>query len=526
MTNSFKELEDADCIFITGSNTTVAHPLVATRIYRARAKGAKIIVADPREIHIARFADIYVRQRLGSDVALLNGIMNVIYNNGWHNASFVAERTENFEAFVEMIQKFPPERASEITGISVEDIVKIAEYYSQAKAGSLVYCMGITQHTTGVDNVKSLANLAMLCGHIGRPSTGVNPLRGQNNVQGACDMGGLPNVYPGYQVVSVPEVREKFEKAWNAKLSPNVGLTIMDMMKGIEEGKVRALVIMGENPMVSDPDSHHVKHALEQAEFLMVLDIFPTPTTQLAHVVLPATCFAEKDGTFSNSERRVQMVRKAVEAVGESRGDWEIIQELSNRMGYPMNYASSEDVFQEIRQVTPSYAGMRYDRLEGDGLCWPCPTEEHPGTVFLHKDKFSRGLGLFHAVDYRPPAEEPDEEYPFWLTTGRAYVHYHTGTMTRRSPSLHAEMPAAVMELHPQDAEELDVKEGDVVEISSRRGSITSKVQLTERVGKGMVFMPFHFAESAANMLTNAALDPIAKIPEYKVCAVKVTKAA
>jgi formate dehydrogenase major subunit len=526
MTNSFEELEDANCIFIIGSNTSVAHPLVATRIYRARARGAKVIVADPREIQMARFADIYVRQRLGSDVALVNGMMHAIYKNGWHNQAFVDERTENFEAFVEMIEKFPPERAAEITGIAAETIVKMGEYYAKAEASSIVYCMGITQHTTGVDNVKTLANLAMLCGQIGRPSTGVNPLRGQNNVQGACDMGGLPNVYPAYQVVSVPENQQKFETAWNAKLPTNVGLTIMELVDGLESGKVKALVIMGENPAVSDPDSGHVKHALKAAEFLMVMDIFPTPTTELAHVVLPGCSFAEKDGTFSNSERRVQRVRKALDPPGEAHVDWMIFQDLANRMGYSMNYESAEDVFTEIGQVAPSYAGMSYPRLEGDGLCWPCPTADHPGTRYLHKDRFSRGKGLFHAIDYRPPAEEPDGDYPFWLTTGRSYVHYHTGTMTRVSPHLDREMPELKMEIHPDDARALELQDGAWARISSRRGSILSRVQVTERIGKGVVFLPFHFAENAANVLTNAALDPIAKIPEYKVCAVKLEKAA
>jgi formate dehydrogenase alpha subunit len=526
MTNSFAELEDANCIFIIGSNTSVGHPLVATRIYRAKAKGAKLIVADPREIQMARFADVHVRQRLGSDVALVNGMMHAIYKNGWHNQQFVEERTENYEAFLEMIEKFPPERAAEITGIDAEKIIRMAEYYAKAEASSIVYCMGITQHTTGVDNVKTLANLAMLCGQIGRPATGVNPLRGQNNVQGACDMGGLPNVYPGYQVVSVPENQQKFEGLYNAQLSTAVGLTIMEMMDGLESGKIKGLVIMGENPAVSDPDITHVKHALKSAEFLMVIDIFPTPTTELAHLVLPGCSFAEKDGTFSNSERRVQLVRKAIEPVGEARADWQIFRELSTRMGYPMSYQSAEEVFEEIAKVTPSYAGMSYARLEGDGLCWPCPTPDHPGTIYLHKDRFSRGKGLFAAIDYRPPAEEPDSDYPFWLTTGRSYVHYHTGTMTRISPHLHREMPEVIMELHPEDAQTLQLHDGELARVSSRRGSILSRVQLTDRVSKGLVFIPFHFAESAANMLTNPALDPIAKIPEYKVCAVKLEKAA
>jgi formate dehydrogenase major subunit len=526
MTNSFPELESSDCIFIIGSNTTVAHPLVATRIYRAKAKGAKLIVADPRRIQMARFADVYARQTLGTDVALLNGMMHVIYKNGWHNEEFIKERTEGFDTIIEVIEKFPPERAAEITGVDADSIVKMAEYYAKAKAGSIVYCMGITQHTTGVDNVRSLANLAMMCGHIGRLSTGVNPLRGQNNVQGACDMGGLPNVYPGYQVVTVPENQQKFEKAWNAELSPNPGLTVTEMMPAIEEGKMKGLVILGENPMVSDPDINHVKHALEAAEFLMVVDIFPTQTAELADLVLPGACFAEKDGTFSNSERRVQMVRKAVEPPGDARTDWTIFQEISNRMGYPMNYEKPEDIFTEITQLTPSYGGMNYSRLQGDGLCWPCPTTDHPGTVFLHEGRFARGLGLFQAIDYRPPAETPDEEYPFWLTTGRTHMHYHTGTMTRRSSHLHNEMPEAIMEMNPEDATHLEIQEGEMVRITSRRGAIETRVQLTDKVDRGLVFMPFHFAESAANVLTNTAYDPIAKIPELKVCAVRLEKAA
>jgi len=326
--------------------------------------------------------------------------------------------------------------------------------------------------------------------------------------------------------VNVPDIQAKFEKAWNATLSPKVGLTIMEMMDGLLDGRVKGLVIMGENPMVSDPDIHHVKHALEAAEFLTVIDIFPTPTTELAHLVLPAASFAEKDGTFSNSERRVQRVRKAIEPVGEARYDWQIIQDISNRLGYPMNFQSAEEIFNEVASVTPAYAGISYPRLEGDGLAWPCPTPDHPGTPYLHKDKFSRGLGLFSAIDYRAPAEVPDDEYPFWLTTGRAYVHYHTGTMTRRSVHLEKEMPEAIVELHPDDAEELQIAEGERIEVSSRRGTITIRAMVTDRIGKGVVFIPFHFAETAANVLTNAALDPIAKIPEYKVCAVKLAKAA
>jgi len=376
-----------------------------------------------------------------------------------------------------------------------------------------------------VDNVKSLANLSMLTGHIGRESTGVNPLRGQNNVQGACDMGGLPNVYPGYQPVNVPANKEKFEAAWSAKLSDKVGLTIPGVLEGLSAGTVKAAYVVGENPMMSDPDVHHVEKALRNAELLVVQDIFLTPTAELAHVVLPGASFAEKDGTFSSTERRVQRVRQAVKPVGDSRADWEIIQEVSTRFGYPMKYASPAEIMEEVARVTPSYGGITFDRLEGDGLCWPCPTADHPGTKFLHAGKFSRGLGLFHAIEYKPPAEVVDGEFPFWLTTGRVHVHYHTGTMTRNSPSLHQEMPEGFLELNPQDAQELGVKSGDRVRVVSRRGEMVTRVDLTMRVRQGMVFMPFHFIESCANLLTNSAHDPIAKIPEYKVCAVSLERA-
>ncbi len=525
MTNSVDEIADADCIFVIGSNTTSSHPLVATRIFRAKKKGAKLIVADPRRIQLAQEADVYVRQRLGTDVALLNGIMHVILKRGLHDSAFIEERTEGFDEFKKVIADYPPEKAAEITGVDADDMIRIAEYYAGAKAGSIVYCMGITQHITGVDNVKSLANLAMLTGNIGRESTGVNPLRGQNNVQGACDMGALPNVYPGYQPVTLLDNQKKFASAWNAELSDRVGLTVPEMLTGLAHGSVKALYVMGENPMQSDPDTQHVKKALESAELLVVQDIFLTPTAELAHVVLPGTSFAEKDGTFSNTERRVIRVRKAIDPVGDSRADWEIIQDVSNRFGYRMEYDSPEAIMREIAGVTPSYGGITYDRLEGEGLQWPCPDTKHPGTRFLHKDAFARGKGLFHAIEYKPPAETVDEEYPFWLTTGRVYAHYHTGTMTRNSPSLDAEVREGYLEVHPVDADRVGLFRGDKVKVASRRGEITAKVMVTDRVDKGLVFMPFHFVESNANVLTNPAMDPIAKIPEFKVCAVRLEKA-
>ncbi|EKD38857.1 MAG: hypothetical protein ACD_75C00585G0002 [uncultured bacterium] len=525
MTNSIEEFENADCIFIIGSNTSVAHPLIATRIYRAKKNGAKIIVADPRKVHISEIADIYVRQKMGTDVALLNGIMHVILENGWHDQAFIDERTEEFAGFKKVVEAFTPEMAAEICGVSVADIRSIAECYGRADKASVVYCMGITQHTTGVDNVKTLANLAMLTGNLGKESSGVNPLRGQNNVQGACDMGGLPNVFTAYQPVTSSAAIEKFAKAWGVdNLSANVGLTIPGMLEGLEKETVKALYVLGENPVVSDPDVKHVRKALEKADFLVVQDIFLTATAELADVVLPGVSFAEKDGTFSNTERRVSRVRQAVEPSGEARQDWRIIQEISNRFGYPMNYASPEDIFTEIASLTPSYAGITYQRLEGDGIQWPCPTLDHAGTRFLHKDKVTRGKGLFHAVEFKPPAEIVDDQFPFWLSTGRVFAHYHTGTMTRNSPTLDAEIAEGFLELNDEDAAKINVTHGDWVTISSRRGSIEAKAMLTKRIAQGSVFMPFHFIESCANVLTNPAHDPICKIPELKVCAVNVVK--
>ena len=524
MTNSIAEIEDAKCIFIIGSNTTEAHPLIGSRILKAKEKGAKLIVADPRKIHLAFYADIYVRHQLGTDVALINGMMNVILKEGWHDRKFVEERTEGFKEFRKVVETYTPENVEKITGVKAEDIKKMAEAYARSGSSSIIYAMGITQHTTGVDNVKSLANLAMLCGMIGRESTGVNPLRGQNNVQGACDMGGLPNVYPGYQSVSDAQIAEKFEKAWRVKLPAKPGLTVTEMLKAATTGEVKAMFILGENPMVSDADIQHVEKSLKALDFLVVQDIFLTETAQLAHVVLPGVSVAEKDGTFTNTERKVKRVRKAIEPIGMSRQDWEILCDLSNRMGYAMKYDHPSQILEEIAQLTPSYGGIYYDRIEKDGLHWPCPNRAHPGTPYLHKDRFTRGLGLFHAIEYLPPEELPDKDYPFMLTTGRIYVHYHTGTMTRRSPSLNKEVEEGFAEINPRLAKELGIAQGEKIRVLSRRGEIEIRADLSERMEKNTIFIPFHFVESAANMLTNPAFDPIAKIPEFKVCAVKIQK--
>lgn len=527
MTNSISELEEADCILIIGSNTTVAHPLVATRIFKAKKNGAKVIVIDPRKVHISEVADIYASQKMGTDVALLNGIMHVIFKNGWHDQAFIDEQTEEFESCKKVIEGFTEEMAAEVCGIEADTIRKIAEYYATAEKASLVYCMGITQHTTGVDNVKSVANLAMLTGNLGKASCGVNPLRGQNNVQGACDMGGLPNVYTAYQPVTNPAAAEKFAKAWGIdKVSTEIGLTIPAMLEGIEKDTVKALYIMGENPVVSDPDVNHVKKALKKTELLIVQDIFLTATAELADVVLPGVSFAEKEGTFSNTERRVTRVRKAVEPLGEGRQDWQIIQDISTRFGFPMTYENPEEIFNEMTALTPSYGGITYERLEGVGIQWPCPTEDHPGTRYLHKGKIARGKGLFHAIEFKPPAEVVDDEYPFWFSTGRVFAHYHTGTMTRNSPTLDSEIKEGFLEISQNDAARMHIKHGDIVTVSSRRGSVDIKAEITKRVEEGSVFMPFHFIESCANILTNSAHDPICKIPELKVCAVNIKKAA
>lgn len=526
MTNSIDEIEYADTIFAIGTNTTENHPVIGAKVKRAvRQRGAKLIVADPREIDLVKYAAIWLRQKPGTDVALLNGMMNVIISERLYDKEYVETRTEGFEAMEKVVERYTPEHASGITGVPVADIIAAARLYARGKPATILYTMGITQHTTGVDNVKSIANLAMICGNVGVEGGGVNPLRGQNNVQGACDMGGLPNVFTGYQPVVNDESRAKFEKAWGVTLPPKPGLTIVETLNAAHEGKVKALYVMGENPMLSDPDLNHTKEALKRLDLLIVEDILLSETAQIAHVVLPAACFAEKDGTFSNSERRVQIIRKAVEAPGQAKADWQIIAELSTRMGYHMHYAASEDIMNEITNLTPSYAGITYDRIAKIGIQWPCPNSTHPGTKFLHKDRFSRGLGLLSAIEYMPPAEVPDAEYPFVMTTGRVLYHYHTGTMSRLSKGIMERCPESLVEINPKDAEKLGVSAGQFVKVSSRRGEVQAKSEVTTRVAEGTIFMNFHFHEAAVNLLTNPALDETVKIPELKVCAVRVEAA-
>lgn len=528
MTNNIADMENADLFFVIGSNTTEAHPVIGMQLKRLVREGrAKIILADPRKIELAGYADLWLRHRPGTDVALLNGIMNVIVSGGLEDRKFIEGRTENYDEFLGAVKDFTPELASEITGVPADDIRKAARMIAGAKAASTLYSMGITQHTTGVDNVLSVANLAMLTGHIGRPGAGVDPLRGQNNVQGACDLGALPNVYPGYQPVTDEKARERFEKAWGVELPDRPGLTITEIMDAAHEGRIKTVYVMGENPVLSDPDSNHVRAALKHLDFLVVQDIFLTETAQLADVVLPSLSWAEKDGTFTNTERRVQLVRAALPQVGKAKADWDIVQSIARKMGDEgFKSANAGEIFREMAALTPQYAGLSHERLEREGgIQWPCPTPEHPGTPILHTEKFSRGLGRFHAVQFRPPVEKADAEYPFILTTGRILQHYHTGTMTRRVKGLNHIVPEAFCELNPQDAEGLKVADGDYLKVASRRGEIKVKARVTDRVAKGEVFIPFHFAEASANVLTAANVDPLAKIPEFKVSAVKIAKA-
>lgn len=520
MTNSINEIPNAQVMFVIGSNTTEAHPVIGTKMKQALARGAKLIVIDPRRIELADHADVWMRLRPGTDIALLNGIMNIILEKGWADQKFIEERTEGFEAFVENLKKFPPEAVSKITGVPVELMVEAAQMYATAERAQIFYTLGITEHTCGTDNVMSCANLALLTGNIGKESSGVNPLRGQNNVQGACDMGALPTDYPGYQKVSSATARAKFQEAWGVPLNPNPGFKIPDMFDSALEKNLRAMYVFGEDPILTDADANHVRRGLQALDFLIVQDIFMSETAQLADVILPGTSFAEKTGTFTNTERRVQMVNQAIEPIGNTKVDWKIICEIATRMGYPFTYESTAEVMQEIASLTPSYAGISHARLGTSGLQWPVPNAEHPGTKFLHEGKFSRGKGLFMSIDDQLPDELPDEEYPFLLSTGRKLSHYNV--MTRNSEALETYSPEEYAELNPKDADRLKVEDGGKVKVASRRGELETKVRVTDRVPQGMIFMTLHYKESPTNVLTNGAYDKVTKTYEYKVCGVKV----
>ncbi len=538
MSNSMDDVsKHAQAFFIIGSNTTEQHPVFGTMIRRAvKFRGAKLIVADPRKIDITEFATLHLRQRPGTDIALLNGLMHIILEKGWHDQSFIDERTEGFDEFKQSVMQYPPDKAAEITNVPVEKLYEAAEILASSKPTAVLWAMGITQHIVGVRNVMSLANLQMLLGNMGKPGGGVNPLRGQNNVQGACDMGGLPNVYPAYQPVTSEEAHEKFTKAWGATSSTNVGLTITEMIPGIPEGKIKSLYILGEDPVMSDPDTNHIRHCLEELDFLVLQEIFPSETAAYADILLPGASFAEKTGTFTNTERRVQMVHQAIEPIGESKPDWWITSEIAKRLMGRISdrvwgeaphgkweYKDAAEIMSEINAVAPSYGGITHPRLEaGERLQWPCLNAEHPGTPILHGKQFTRGKGKFMPIDHVPPAERPDDDYPMVMSTGRVLYHWHGGQMTRRSEGIMQVYGEALVEVNPDDANKLGLNGKNIVRITSRRGSIKAQAWVTERVPPGMVYANFHFPEASANELTHASLDPVAKIPEYKITAVKV----
>jgi formate dehydrogenase (coenzyme F420) alpha subunit len=532
MTNPIIDLANADCIFAIGSNFAENHPIVSRWVLDAKQRGATLIVADPRFTPTAWSADLFLPLLPGSDTSLINAMMHVIIAEGLWNEEFVKERVEGFDELRDLVSQYAPERAARITGIPAEDIVKAARAYATSKASSIVYCMGITQHTCGTETVKNLANLALLTGQIGRPGTGVNPLRGQDNVQGACDMGALPNVYPGYQAVSDEANREKFARAYGVEiesLSPKPGLTLVEMTHAIDEGKLRGMVILGENPVVADPNAAHVAEVLKKLDFLAAIEIFPTETTELAHVILPAASFAEKRGTKTATDRRVQWLERAVEPVGEAMADWKIICRLAARMGFEkeFTYPHEEAVFYEIRAMTPSYAGLSPERLQNTlgGIPWPCLATDDPGMPILYTKSFNRpgGKGRMSPAEYVPPAETTSDEYPLVLTSGRVVLHYNAGAMTRRTRSLHEREPELFVQINPQTAKSYGVGEQAEALVTTRRGEAKAKVRITRRIPPGVLFMPFHFPEM--NLLTNDALDPTAKIPEYKVAACRIRPA-
>jgi formate dehydrogenase alpha subunit len=538
MSNSMRDVANhSAAMLVIGSNTTEQHPVFGTMIRQAvLRRDAKLVVADPRRIDLVDFATLHLRQKSGTDIALINGLMQIILERGWEDKAFIHERTEGFEEFKAVVEQYPPEKTTQITGVPVEQLYQAAEILALNKPMAVMWAMGITQHIVGVRNVMDLANLQMLLGNIGIPGGGVNPLRGQNNVQGACDMGGLPNVYPGYQVVTVEAARHKFEAAWGVSLPGNVGMTVTEMIPGVLQEKIKALYILGEDPVMSDPDSNHIRHCLEACEFIVLEEIFPSETSRYADVLLPGVSFAEKAGTYTNTERRVQMVHKAIEPLGEARPDWWIISELARRVlakgarqvkkaAYSgWNYTDPAQVMDELAALTPSYAGVSHERLErGEQLQWPVRDLTHPGTPILHVGQFARGVGKFMPIDHLPPAEMPDDDYPMILSTGRVLYHWHGGEMTRRTKGLLAIYAEALIELNPDDALHLGINGHKRVRVTSRRGSIEAEAWVTDRVPPGMVYANFHFPEASANELTIAALDPVAKIPEYKICAVKVS---
>ena len=524
MTNPMSDFANADTLFIIGSNLAVNHTPAMRWVWEAKDKGAKIIVADPRFTSTAWTADTFLQIKPGSDVALLNGMANVIIQEELSDSNFVNHRTENYKAFATLVRNYTPEKSAILTGLEPEQIIKAARDYAKAGAASIIYCMGITQHAVGTDNVAACANLAMLTGNLGKPGAGVCPMRGQNNVQGACDMGGLPGTFPGYSLVGDPDVSKRYAQAWGTEtLEQNPGLTLMEMMNNAILGQIKTFLIMGEDPLVSDPNSNHVRDALGSLDFLAVIDIFMTDTAKTADVVLPAVAWAEKEGSFTNTERRVQWFDRAVDPVGEAKPDLWIINQLGKRLGLELGGDDAKMVMSEINQMVPAYGGITSKRAsQKGGVPWPCPSQDHPGTPILHVDKFARGKGLFVPVDYKPPVELVSKEFPFVLNTGRIAVHFNTGTMTHRSESLEERDPVVTVDINPRDAASLNILNSDIVNISTIRGDVNAQAIITKTVTPGQVFMPFHFL--GVNNLTVDTLDAQAKIPEFKVAACQIKK--
>ena len=536
MTNPIEDItRNSEVIMLVGSNPEEAHPVVGMQIRQAIKRGCKLIVVDPRDIGLAKQADIHLKLKPGTNVAFANGIMHVIIEEGLQDEKFIAERTEGYEKLRDIVKEYTPERVAEICHINADDLRRAAIMYAKAERAPIIYCLGVTEHSTGTEGVMSMSNIAMLVGKLGREGCGVNPLRGQNNVQGACDMGASPTDFPGYQKLMLngevnEPVFEKFEKAWGVKLNRKVGTHATDIFPKAVTGEIRGLYIYGEDPIVTDPDTHHIIKALKSLDFFVLQELFMTETAQYADVILPGRAYAEKEGTFTNTERRVQRVRKAITVPGDMRLDTDIIIDLMNRMGYPQKHMTAAEIMDEIASVTPSFAGISHARLDseevaGRGLQWPCTSKEHPGTKIMHVGKFSRGLGWFYPAEYVPSAELPDDEYPIILMTGRILYHYTTRAMTGKTPELMEIEGKSFIEMNIFDADKLGIKNGDRVKVSSRRGEIETTARVGTKTSPGESWMPFHFPDGNANWLTNAALDKYARIPEYKVCAIKIEKA-
>ncbi|MFT6268805.1 MAG: formate dehydrogenase major subunit [Alphaproteobacteria bacterium] len=525
MTNSIDDVAKADVIFVIGADSTENHAIIGGQIMQAKLQGAKLIVVDPRQTRLAQIADIHLQLKIGTNIVLLNGLLNIIFQHNWQNDDFLDRRCEGLDALKEHVASYTLDKVIKLTGIEGEKLVEAAKLYSQANAAFLAYGMGITQFISGTNNVIAVSNLALVCGQIGREGTGINPLRGQNNVQGACDMGSLPNVYPDYQSATDEKVREKFSLAWNTKVAQDPGLTSLGMSNQARNDNFRGIIIFGEDPIVTDPDRNKVAAGMRAMDLLVVVELFMTETAKMADIVLPAASFAEKDGTFTNCERRVQLIRKAIEPPGEAKADWQILCELAKKMGLNdlMNWQTSEEIFDEMTQLTDSFSGMTYSLLaEKNGLQWPCNDEHPKGSRCLHTTIFPIGKAKLIRVDHAPTNEQPDTDYPFWFTTTRLHYHYGCGSMTRQSPLLERETPNGLLFIHPQDALDLGIKNHQAVAVSSRRGYLETRIVMSDQVVPGLLSMPYHFKEAPCNLLTNDAMDPVTEMPELKVCAVNI----